>query len=460
MQAIGNTVAARDRAIASAWESFTTGEATVRGVRPQILASWYRCRDKYDVDPNLKVAPGAPDHIDHRLDQDVLLTKLGGIAAMAGQRLEGEDGIVAVADGRGRVLASWGDPAVRDRAEQSNLAPRSTWAENTTGTNGMGTALESEGAITVTGPEHWCEGFHQWSCAGIAIRDAVTDSPVAMINVSRWCAGIPSHVTSWLAQAAAGVEAEIRRRRVWEGEIVVRKFADVTSRSSGSFAAFDLGGRAVVADEAAQSVLGLPGAAPTVDIADRPRPDIPELPGVIRWATRRSLVSPQWTGRAQLLAADPDEVVPVSLRPVFAANQLVGLLCQFGSQDGDEHYEQLGETAAVPVPRRVIGVRDDRVIVLAPAEITYAEADRNTVWLNTDRGRIRAATRGLDNLERELRPFGFCRVHRRFVVNLRRVAEVERGSRGELLLITDPRAPDHIPVSRRHMPQVRRLLGV
>src|SRR5205823_13892322 len=135
-------------------------------------------------------------------------------------------------------------------------------------------------------------------------------------------------------------------------------------------------------------------------------------------------------------------------------------LCEFGSHDGEEHYEQLGETPAMAMPRRIIGVRNDRVVVLAPAEIRYAEADRNTVWLNTDRGKLQAATRGLDNMERELRPFGFSRVHRRFVVNLRRVAELERGIKGELFLITDQRTPDYIPVSRRHTPEIRRLLGV
>lgn len=449
-----------DHVVAHAWESFASGETTVRGVRPQILASWYRCRDTYDVDPNLKAAPGAPDHTDHRLDHDVLLTELGGIAAMAGRRLEGDHGIVAVADGRGRVLASWGDPSLRARAEKSNLAPWSAWAESTTGTNGMGTALESRGAVTVTGAEHWCEGFHQWSCAAIAIRDAVTDSPVAMINVSRWAAGIPAQVTSWLARAAAGVEADIRRRAVWEGKEVVQRVTDLGSGNGGSFAGFDLGGRAIIADEAAQSALGLPGAVPRVDLSDRARPDWPELSTVIRWAAKRSLENPQWTGRARLAGTDPEAVVPVSLRPIFAANRVVGILCEFGSQEGDERYEDPGEAPALLVPQRVIGVRKDRVVVLSPAEIRYAEADRNTVWLNTDRGKVQAATRGLENMARELRPFGFCRVHRRFVVNLRRVAELERGVKGELLLITDPRAPEFIPVSRRHTPEVRRLLGV
>lgn len=68
--------------------------------------------------------------------------------------------------------------------------------------------------------------------------------------------------------------------------------------------------------------------------------------------------------------------------------------------------------------------------------------------------------RGLDNLDKALAGQGFFRVHRRLLVNLRRVKEVERGVKGDLMLITEPRGPEFVPVSRRHAPELRRLLGV
>ncbi|EHR50711.1 transcriptional activator of acetoin/glycerol metabolism [Saccharomonospora marina XMU15] len=447
------------RAVARAWERFASGETAVTNVRPEILASWQRCRDTYEVDPGLQSAPAASDHTDHRLDHDVLLTKLGGIAAVAGERLDREQALIAVTDGAGRVLASWGDPAVRARADDSNLAPWSVWDERTTGTNGMGTALEVTGPVTVTGPEHWCEGFHQWACAGVAIRDLVTGLPVAMLNVSRWSGEIPGQLINWLKDTAAGVESEIERRALREGEVIVREFAEVSSRRSGVFAALDLGGRVVVADDTAQAILGVPHGRPMVDVMTRWTPDIPDLPEVVRWATKRSAATQQWAGCARLVESTADAVVPVSFKPVCAGSRLVGFLCEFGSQDGDEYDEQPPTARAAPTPQRVVGVRNERIIVLAPSEIRYAEADRNTVWLSTDRGKVQAATRGLDNIERELTPFGFHRVHRRFLVNLRRVTELERGIKGELLLITDPRAPEFIPVSRRHTQEIRRVLG-
>ena len=102
------------------------------------------------------------------------------------EEVEGYDGIATVADPDGRVLASWGSRRIRQLAEDSNLAPWSTWSEWACGTNGMGTALESHHPVMVRGPEHWCRGFHLWACAGVAVRDVVTDDPLAVLNVSCW----------------------------------------------------------------------------------------------------------------------------------------------------------------------------------------------------------------------------------------------------------------------------------
>lgn len=449
---------ATEHAVARAWESFTTGEDTVHGVRPEILASWSRCRDQYDVDPRLRAAPGAVEHTEHRFEQDVILTKVGGLAALAGREMEPAGGIVAVSDGSGRILASYGAPEARRRAEESNLAPRSAWSERTTGTNGMGTALEVPGAVTVTGAEHWCEGFQDWACAGIAIRDVVTGTPVATIDVSRWGAALPAQVPVWLKKAAASVESDIHRRAVLDGQHVLACFTGESSAVDGPLVCLDLGGRAVVANDAAALLLGMPTGSPAVAPAGRWRPDVPELSTVVSWAAGAALARPRWRGFARLVVTPGDTPMPVSLRPLFVANRLVGMLCEFGQREGEE-YTGDGHGPA-PGLKRIIGLRDNRMVVLVPAEIRYAEADRNTVWLCTDRGRLQAAARGLDNVDRALRPHGFCRVHRRFLVNLRRVAEIERGGKGELFLITDPRAPELIPVSRRHAPEVRRLLGV
>ncbi len=109
---------------------------------------------------------------------------------------------------------------------------------------------------------------------------------------------------------------------------------------------------------------------------------------------------------------------------------------------------------------RVAALSDGSVLLLEPCEIRYAEADRHSVWLMTDYGRFRAATKGIDNLERELVRHGFARVHRSFLVNLDRVRRVNHKGHGMITLSTDHRRVEGIPVSRRYTREVRALLGV
>jgi DNA-binding LytR/AlgR family response regulator len=105
-------------------------------------------------------------------------------------------------------------------------------------------------------------------------------------------------------------------------------------------------------------------------------------------------------------------------------------------------------------------MRDNRMVLLRPSEVSFAESEGNDVWLSTDHGRLRAAAQSLDKLDSELADVGFLRVHRRYVVNLSRVREIERGLKGELILVMDDRTNELVPVSRRNAPTVRRALDI
>src|SRR6201992_717991 len=94
--------------VAAARERFAAGADSVRGVRPEILMSWYRCREEYEVDPGLQRAPAAAEVSRHSIEHDVVFAELGGLATCAAGEIGGFDGLVAVADSEGRILASWG----------------------------------------------------------------------------------------------------------------------------------------------------------------------------------------------------------------------------------------------------------------------------------------------------------------------------------------------------------------
>ncbi len=173
--------AERDRAVKAARERFLAGDDRVRGVRPEVATSWYRCREQYHVDPRLDRAPPAPDHdepsAEHTLEHAVVFAHLGGAAASIAPEVESLGGVVTVTDGAAKILTVQGDANTLRRARESNMASWSCWSEWATGTNGMGTALEAPGPVLISGPEHWCDGFDEWVCAAVAVRDHVTADP-------------------------------------------------------------------------------------------------------------------------------------------------------------------------------------------------------------------------------------------------------------------------------------------
>jgi len=222
----------------------------------------------------------------------------------------------------------------------------------------------------------------------------------------------------------------------------------------------DTGGKVVIADDTASVLLGVPASTPAVDPTLRWNPGLPELIAAARYASRQAAHNPDWVGSTQIFTHLADEPTSISIRPVFSSGQLIGNLISFGSSEGAQVPQAEGSANPPTQPRRVVGMRDNRMVLLRLREVSFAESEGNDVWLSTDQGRLRAASQSLDKLDGELADVGFLRVHRRYLVNLSRIREIERGLKGELSLVMDDRTHEMVPVSRRNAPAVRRALDI
>ena len=444
----------------AAWERFVQGEDQVPGVRPVVAISWHRCREQYRVDPHLTGAPVAVAELDHTPEHDVVFAELGFRAASVAHELGNIGGVVTVTDATGRILAEWGDHATIVRATDSHLAPWFNWSECAAGTNGMGTALEAHGPVVIGGAEHWCQAFHNWVCAGIAVRDVVTREPIAVLNISCWRSQLPTSAGGWLANAVAKTQCTLRRRARDSGAELVAAYAQARAHSTTALAAMDTAGKVVIADDTASVLMGVPASTPAVDPTVRWNPGLPELIGAARYASRQAARNPDWVGSTQIFTHLADEPTSISIRPVFLSGHLIGNLVSFGASDGPQLPHLEGSSHPRAQPRRLVAMRDSRMVLLRLPEVSFAESEGNDVWLSTDQGRLRAASQGLDKLEGELADVGFLRVHRRYVVNLSRIREIERGRSGEMFLLMDDHTDNMVPVSRRNAPSVRRALDI
>ena len=452
----------RYRAVTAARERFLAGDDRVRGVRPEVATSWYRCREQYRVDPRLTHAPAASAHeenaSEHTLEQEIVLAQLGGAAASIASEAGSVGGVVAVTDSTGRLLTVQGDHQTLSRARESNMAPWSCWSEWATGTNGMGTALEAPGPVLISGPEHWCVGFDEWVCAGVAVRDAVTHDAVAVLDVSTWRHELPAQAATWLSRAVGGARAVLRQRAHDSGAELAAAFTQTRAHSGHGLAALDASGRVVIADEGASLLLGVPARVPALDPTVRWRPSS-DFGSLARHAIKHAGLDRDWVGSTQIVPELSGEPCRVALRPVFLGDQPIGALAVFASDDGDP----LDGQRPRPQPNlspRIVGMSGDSMVLLHRSEVRFAEADGNDVWLITDEGRLQATARGIDKLEVELAGGEFLRVHRRFLVNLSRVRAVDKGSRGEFQLVMEGAGREAVPVSRRNIGAVRRALGL
>src|SRR3954470_19298200 len=323
----GNRDAERYRAVTAARERFLAGDDRVRGVRPEVVTSWYRCREQYHVDPSLSEAPPAPAHdgppSEHTLEHEIVFAQLGGAAASIASEVENVGGVVTVADGAGRILTVNGDKQTLGRAWNSNMAPWSCWSEWATGTNGIGTALEAPGAVLISGPEHWCTGFDEWVCAGVAVRDAVTRDAVAVLDVSTWHANLPPQAAGWLSKAVAGARAILRQRAHDSGAELAAAFTETRARSGQALAILDASGKVVIADEAASLILGVPARVPALDPAVRWQPGL-DLERLARHAIRQARLDHGWVGSTQIVTELSSELYQISLRPVFLGHEPIG----------------------------------------------------------------------------------------------------------------------------------------
>jgi DNA-binding LytR/AlgR family response regulator len=95
--------------------------------------------------------------------------------------------------------------------------------------------------------------------------------------------------------------------------------------------------------------------------------------------------------------------------------------------------------------------------LLPRSSVLYLQAHGDYVRVASSEGRYLLRAR-LSDLEERWAGHGFVRVHRGFVVNLRRAVEVRPRLNGTAVLVMADGA--EVPIARRHVGELRRKLGV
>ena len=169
--------------LARARTSFLVDEPLVSGlVRQPILDSWTRSRLCRVPTDRLEV-PFDPD-----VDTDTPLMRAAAVVLRdLADRLSAEPVSAILCDARGTVLQRHtGDARLEQKLDRVQLAPGYSYAEQHVGTNGIGTALESQGTARVFGHEHYVEHLEDLACAGVPVRYRLTGKIVGVVDLTCW----------------------------------------------------------------------------------------------------------------------------------------------------------------------------------------------------------------------------------------------------------------------------------
>jgi DNA-binding LytR/AlgR family response regulator len=101
-----------------------------------------------------------------------------------------------------------------------------------------------------------------------------------------------------------------------------------------------------------------------------------------------------------------------------------------------------------------------RVILLEKDQIFFIEAEGDDSLIRTARKTMRRHSERLEQVEERLPSPPFFRIHRSYIVNLDRVYELRSRGSDEWEVKMDPPVNKVLPVSRRRMEELRKLLGI
>ena len=248
----------RRRFVDRAWLAFVEDGTEPTGLPPEIVRSWRRARESYGVDPTLLRAQRvlSADALAERRRRDQAWRLAQPVLAHYAERLGSANHVLAWFDAAGWMLSLQGHPRVVEGVSEINFSPGASWAEESAGTNGPGTAIREGKAIEVFASEHFVEAWQCWSCAGAPVFRPGSDAPVGLVDITGpWDARSPQALQ--LAHAIArAVEVRLVAAQGVRDEVI--RFAFQGARATGdALVAIDGEGRILAANGQASARIGL-----------------------------------------------------------------------------------------------------------------------------------------------------------------------------------------------------------
>ncbi|HHK5539614.1 sigma-54-dependent Fis family transcriptional regulator [Bacillus cereus] len=157
-----------------AWKKFVNeGVLDSNRINHRISESWHRCKQA-NVNPHMNKGQKVLSSNIFREQKkkseiflDIALPQIQNLR----KTIDELQMMALLIDPDGYVLSLSGNKQTLKRAKHINFIEGVKWTEAAVGTNAIGTALEIEEAIMISGTEHYSVASHSWSCAAAPIHN-------------------------------------------------------------------------------------------------------------------------------------------------------------------------------------------------------------------------------------------------------------------------------------------------
>ncbi|OPD57418.1 sigma-54-dependent Fis family transcriptional regulator [Bacillus anthracis] len=156
------------------WKKFVDeGVLDSNRINERISESWYRCKQA-NVNPHMNKGQkilSSNIFQDQKKKSEIFLDIAIPQIQNMRKTIDELQMMALLIDPDGYVLSLSGNEQTLKRAKHINFIEGVKWTEATVGTNAIGTALEIEEAIMISGTEHYSVASHSWSCAAAPIHN-------------------------------------------------------------------------------------------------------------------------------------------------------------------------------------------------------------------------------------------------------------------------------------------------
>lgn len=195
------------------WEGFVNNGSKPLNILSSILSSWQRSIE-YGVDPFQSYISESLRDQELQMERErneKMLNCSEPVMKQLFHAIEGSKSILAISDKNGYVLDVIGDQPTKKEAEMINFFPGAPWREEVAGTNAIGTVIKQKKPIEIVHTEHFCTGWHNWTCVASPIMNPLTNELIGVIDLSGKWGEFPQHTLGMAMSMAKNISYNIEK---------------------------------------------------------------------------------------------------------------------------------------------------------------------------------------------------------------------------------------------------------